>query len=559
MSDKPIPILRFPFTPQRVARTKKFVPGLRPVGWGSTPRVPSPFSSVPLYLCALVPLLLITSCTLGPDYTRPLNPANPTAAYLNTSPDDQNELEPQINQPWWLNFNDPVTTQLVEQALAHNTNIKAAAATVAQAHALLTQSTGRRLPELDLFYNADRSKISFNAPFGRTAFTSTTHAAGFSVRYITDLFGLLKRTEEADTANLLAAQHNLLALKHTTIALVVKSRIQIASLQNQLDIANQNTKNWQTTLNILDRRYRNGLTTPLDLRQVRENLARSQAAQPQIELQLKLALHALDLLLGRIPTYTDSLAQTLPDLPNLRQPPVGLPIALLERRPDLRRAEFQLKEATARVGVNLAQMYPDLTLSANIGYRSDNLSQLILSDSSVYSTALNLLSPIFKGSQIQGRVNQAKALTDQRAAEYAWAILNAIKEVEDALITEQMLRKRLHALTTRLDEALAAESLARDRYFQGLEPIVTVLQTERSRRNARNDLTTTKANLWLTRVDLLLALGGDWNTHQTSPDRKGVGKQTSRRVPPPNSFGGADISKGKIRYARQSSKRITHP
>ncbi|MCH9023665.1 MAG: TolC family protein, partial [Planctomycetes bacterium] len=187
-------------------------------------------ASVPLCLCTFVPLILITGCTLGPNYTRPLNPTDSAASYLNASTNEQKDVESLIDHPWWQNFDDPITNQLVEQALAHNTDIKAAAATVAQAHALLTQTTGRRLPELDLFYNADRSKISFNAPFGRTGFTSTTHAGGFSIRYITDLFGLLRRTEEADTANLLAAEENLLALQHTTIALVVKSRIRIGAL-----------------------------------------------------------------------------------------------------------------------------------------------------------------------------------------------------------------------------------------------------------------------------------------------------------------------------------------
>ena len=460
----------------------------------------------PLLLC-----LIISGCTLGPDYQRPVTIADNTEGFVHRSKPsaDGESLDP--NQPWWLHFGDPITAQLVQQALQNNTDIKAAVARVLQSQALLEQAHGRRLPEIDYAYNIDRSQRSFNSPVGRTAFRSTTNQPSVSISYITDLFGKLKRGEEATLADFLASQSDRQALRQSIIAQVINARIQIATLQRQLQITRENTHNWQRAYDIVFRRYQSGILGPLDVRIARENLARSQSEQPGLELSLKKARHALDVLLGRRPATSEPLPETLAELPELKPVATALPAALLDRRPDIRQAEYQLHLATANVGVKMAQLFPDLTLGAMSGYSSNNTDNLFVSEAYIYSLIMQLTGPIYHGGQLKAQVKQARAIVQEKAADYAGIILKAIEEVENALVSETLLMDRYRALEDRLEQAQAAEKLAQDRYFKGVELLATVLETERARRNAQNELITTKGQIWQARVDLLLALGGHWD------------------------------------------------
>jgi outer membrane protein TolC len=187
---------------------------------------------------------------------------------------------------------------------------------------------------------------------------------------------------------------------------------------------------------------------------------------------------------------------------------------LLDRRPDLREAEHRLHAATARVGVNVAQLFPDITLTTNFGYQSDQFSTLFQDGSYVYSLVFNAVQPLFRGGELKAQVREAEAVVQERAAEYASAILNALKEVEDALVNEVKLRERYTYLSIRFTEARASEKLARDKYLKGVEQLVTVLETERTRRLSENALAVLHGDLWEARVNLLLALGGDWKTEK---------------------------------------------
>jgi multidrug efflux system outer membrane protein len=331
---------------------------------------------------------------------------------------------------------------------------------------------------------------------------------------VVDLFGKIRRSEQAGFAELLAAEANRQALRHAIIAQVVRSRAQIATLQRRLQIARDTTASWQQSVDIVERRYARGLVGPLDVRLARENLAASQSAHPRIEDQLSRAQMSLDVLLGRRPGTTNSLPKTLDELPDLSPPPVGMPASLLDRRPDLQAAEMRLAAATSRVGVSIARMFPDLTLTGNYGFRGDRLSDLLLDENAVYSAAARLLQPIFQGGQLRAQVDASRARVEEETARYAGLVLNALREVEDALVREEMLRRELTALEIRYTEAHAAHELAWQRYLQGVESVITILETQRRRRFAETELAVIKGSFWTNRVDLFLALGGDWEPSQ---------------------------------------------
>lgn len=468
------------------------------------------------WLFVLLSCMVLAGCMVGPDYSRPETAAEVSDSYFHSGAhyrdvNDYNDID-----QWWQRFGDPTTTLLVRQALENNYNLKAAAARVLQSQAALMETRGRQLPEVSYNLNRDRSKRSFNfGGGGRFSVMSTTWSQEISVSYILDLFGKLRRSKQAAWADVLAAQANEQALINSMIATVIYARVDIATLQRRLAIARADTKSRQQTLEIVERRYGQGLVGPVDIRLARENLAASQTLEPVIELSLITARHALDVLLARRPGSSDELPQTLEDLPDLEPVPVGLPAALLDRRPDIIAAEFSLRAANERIGVSVAQLYPDLTLTGNYGFSADTIEDIFQQDETeMYGAVFRLAQPIFKGKQIRAQIEASEARFAELAANYAEAVLTAMREVEDALVSEQMLQTQLEYARIRLREAQAAESLSRERYQRGVEVILAVLESERRRRVAEEALTILNGQIWTTRVNLFLALGGDWDYQQ---------------------------------------------
>jgi len=472
----------------------------------------------------IVVLTILSGCMVGPDYSRPETPAETSDGFYHAGKHDQDVNDFSDVDKWWEQFGDPTTALLVRESLENNYSLKAAAARVLQAQAALTEIHGRRLPDISYNLSRDRSKRSFNfgGLGGGSRFTvmSTTWTQNISVAYILDLFGKLKRSEQAAWAELLATEANEQVLINSMVATVINARVNIATLQRRLAIARANTKSQKKTLEIVERRYEQGLVGPVDIRLARENLAALEVIEPVIELSLITAQNALDELLARRPGSTDELPQTLEDLPDLGPVPVGLPASLLDRRPDVRAAEFLLRAANERIGVSIAQLYPDLNLVANFGYSADTVEDIFQQDETeMYAALMSLAQPIFRGGQIRAQINAAEARYAELAANYAGTVLGAMREVEDALVTEQMLQTQLKHARVQFREASAAESLSKQRYERGVEGILTVLVSERRRRISEQEVTILKGRIWTNRVNLFLALGGDWDYQEPSEEQ----------------------------------------
>ena len=465
-----------------------------------------------------VSVAMLAGCMLGPKYSRPETAADGDAGYVRTGnrSEDVNDIEKIDN--WWERFGDPTTTLLVRQALENNYDLKATAARVLQAQAALAESRGRLWPDVSYGLSRDRSKRSFTfgsgfGGGGRFSVMSTTWTHDISVVYILDLFGKLRRAERAAWADMLAAEATEQALINSIIATVVKARIDIATIHKRLAIARANTESRTGTLEIVERKYSRGLVKPVEIRLARENLEASKSLEPAIELSLIRAQNALDVLLGRRPAASEPLPETLPDLPDLEPVSIGLPASLLDRRPDVMAAELTLRAANERIGVSIAQLFPDLTLTANTGRSADKWEDIWTDKTEIYSAILRLAQPIFKGGQLKARVKAAEARYAELAANYAGTVLTAMREVEDALAGDQMLQVQLEHAESRFIEAEAAEELSKQRYSSGVAGVagfLTVLETQRRRRIAEEGLAILKGQIWTTRVNLFLALGGDW-------------------------------------------------
>lgn len=476
-----------------------------------------------LHMLLTAALLISSGCMMGPDYSRPKTAAETSDPFYRGGEHIQGANSLNDNYQWWKRFADPVTSFLVDESLRNSPDSKVAAARVLQAQAQYAQAAGATLPQVSYDLQRTRTKTSFNFGTGRISPLTTTYQQNLSVNYVLDFFGKLKRSKRAAWDNLLSAKENQQAVIHSLIANVVTARINIAILERRLGLAKSNRESLQKTLNIVQRRYEQGLLGALDLRLARENFAAAQAAVPQIELSLAQAYHSLDSLLGHKPGYSRDLPQSLADLPDLSAIPVGMPASLLDRRPDVRAAELSLKAANEEIGVSIASLYPDLTLSGSTGRSADLWRDIWIDETETYTAVMRLAQPIFAGGQLQAGVDLAKGRYSELAAQYAKTVLTAVKEVEDALVSERLLKERLKHSRGRLNEAKMAEELSRERYQRGVESILKVFESERRRRTAEEELAILKGDLWTTRVNLFLALGGDWideESDKKDEDRK---------------------------------------
>jgi NodT family efflux transporter outer membrane factor (OMF) lipoprotein len=473
--------------------------------------------------CSLLIFSLMTcsGCKVGPKYSRPETIANSANTYVSPGIHNQdvNDIESVEIDKWWVRFGDSVTSDLVRRALGNNYDLKAAVARVLQAQASLAEARGRLWPDVSYGLNRDRSKRSLNlgaGPFGgRFSIISETWTQDISVTYLVDLFGKLRHAKQAAWAEVFAAEANRQALVNSIIATVIRARIDIATTQKRLAIAKANTQSYSNTLEIVERRYSTGLVGPVDVRLARENLEASKALEPNIELSLLTARHGLDVLLARQPGAYEDLPDSLADLPDLEHLPIGVPALLLDRRPDVISAEFALRAANERIGVSIAQLYPDLTLTASYGASADRWRDIWEHFAETYSALFNLAQPIFRGGQLRAQVDAAKARYEELTANYASVVLTAMREVEDALVGEEMLQIQLEHAQRRFVEAKAAEELSKERYQRGVEGILTVLESERRRRISEEELAVLKGQIWTTRVNLHLALGGDWEKNES--------------------------------------------
>jgi outer membrane protein, multidrug efflux system len=469
-------------------------------------------------LCSLGCVLLAGGCMIGPDYERPKTMAETATRFVHADGRAPDTNEPQGPDRWWERFGDPVTADLVRRALDGNLDLRAMAARVLQTQAGLAEARGRLWPDVSYDLSRMRSKQYIDLGglgppglgSGGFSFLTTTWSHNVSVSYLVDFWGKLRRSERAAWADVLGAEASQQAMVNSVVATVIQARIDIAMAQRRLAIVRANTESRQQTFNITERRYRGGLVGPVDVRLARATLESARAQEPAVELSLATARHALDVLLGRQPGASPDLPKTLPELPVLEPVPVGVPAALLDRRPDVRAAEFSLRSANELVGANMAQLYPDLTLTGSYGASSSRWEDVWDRDFEIYSAITGLTAPIWKGGQIRAQIRRAKARYAELAADYASVVLKAMQEVEDALTSEQLLQVQIEHTRLQFEESKAAEELSRRRYERGVESILTVLEAERNRRIAEEQLTILEGRIWTTRVTLHLALGGDW-------------------------------------------------
>ncbi|WP_233838391.1 efflux transporter outer membrane subunit [Paraburkholderia sp. ZP32-5] len=483
----------------------------------------------------------LTGCTVGPNFEHPQSATPDVFERTQTAQSPSKAVQAQFGPDWWMLFNDPVLNDLEKQLADANLDVAAASARLLQSRAQRRVAGAAEYPTLDgaVSYNRERGSpngilsllgvtpaqstpqsASGSAPLGVAPLPGSAgspaynlYQAGFDASWEVDLWGHVRRSVEAASALSDASYEDRNAVLLSARAELARDYVELRDTQDLLRIANENLEIANDVLKLTRVRAHEGVTTDLDVSNASAQVENIESLIPTLEAQCETTINAIGLLLGQQP---GALRQTLgesrevPVLP--AKVPIGFPSELVQRRPDIRRADAQLHAATAEIGVAKADFYPRITLNGSAGLQSLQLSNLGSWASGQFVVGPSLTLPIFEGGRLKGTLQLREAQQQEAAIVYKQTVLRAWREVDDALVTydaEQRRRDRLAAAVSMNERALA---VARERYKGGALDYLDVLNVQRQLLDAQSNLQKSKAAAATNLITLCKALGGGWES-----------------------------------------------
>jgi len=464
-----------------------------------------------------VPLSMI-ACAVGPRYTRPAIRAPGTWNELpagQVASADRAALE-----RWWIAFHDPTLEGLVARAVEGNLDLKIAAARVLEARAARGIAASRALPQVDTGAATSRTQRSeavppFKSPAGASSplgpRTQNAFEAGFDASWEIDVFGGVRRDEEAARAQVQAAEEGRRDVLVTAVAEVARNYVELRGTQRRLEILDATLASQRDSRDLAKARFDAGLGSELDVTRAEGLLNATASERPELERLARRAVEALRVLLGGDPgALTTALDAPGPIPPLPPEIPSALPSELLSRRPDLRRAERELAAATARIGVATADLFPRFSIVGSFGRRSENFADLSSGSSQLWTIVPGVRWPIFSGGRIRANIRVQEARQEQALDQYEKAMLLAVEEVENALSAQVRERRRQSDLQASVAANHRALELATERYTGGLENFLSVLDAQRSLYAAEDLLVRSESLAAVDLIALYKALGGGW-------------------------------------------------
>jgi len=407
---------------------------------------------------------------------------------------------------WWEDFREPELNALVAAGLDANLTLSQAWARLDQARAVAVQAGAARYPDLTGFGEAGRSyRHSGGTSLLRDG--NADYTLGLMSRYEIDLWGKVASGREAAVLQSAAAREELQAAAVTVAAEVTRLWAGVISERMQLRLLEQQLEGNRIYLELVELRFRMALGTALDVFQQRQVVERVQAEIPLVEERRQLLLHQLALLLGLPPQKAPDINRsTLPSPSAL--PAAGLPADLLELRPDVKAAQLRLEAADWQVAAARADRLPSINLSADLRLSAESADQLW--DSWFLNLAAGLTAPLLDGRRRAAEVERTRAVVEENLSRYRETVLTAVKEVEDALVTEDSLRRHITAIERELQAGRSALEEAIERYRKGLNDYLPVLTQLVLVQGLERDLVRRSAELLTARIGLYRALGGRW-------------------------------------------------
>lgn len=454
-------------------------------------------------------LALAAGCAVGPDYRSPV-PEAPAQAPLAGAAADVYSAE-QPPDEWWRLYDDPALNAAVEEALAANTDLRAAAANIARAQAALRGTRGERLPVATLTAGSTTGRQNIVGQNPPVSFEDTIYNVNLDASYQLDLFGRVRRAVDAASADAEAVQAAYDVTRITVAAETARAYTDACAAGFELRVAESSTALLGRSLELTERLLEAGRGTALDVARAAAQLEQTRATIPTLEARRSGALYRLAVLLGRPPAEAPTEAAACAAVPSLPGAiPVGDGAALLRRRPDVRQSERALAAATARVGVAAADLYPQIRIGAAAGAVALDAGDLDESDASRWSIG-PLLSWSFPNRiAARARLAAAEADVDAALAAFDGTWLEALRETETALADYARELERRDALASARGHAADAARLANVRFEAGQLSFLDVLQAELTLTEAEAALARSLARTAELQIALFLALGGGW-------------------------------------------------
>lgn len=456
--------------------------------------------------------LLFASCTLGPDFMKP--DLSETSGWKETKATAGTRLP----DDWWKLFNDRELNRLVDRAMAANTDLAAAKARVDTARALVGLDRARMFPRLDLNGSAGVSRASQDATSERLPkgipfeipLETERYRGTFDLSYEPDLWGRNRRLLEASSAEAAAAEALFDAQRLGIATEAARQYFLICGLDAQALVIQDTIKSRQDTLGLQQSKLDAGLTDGLAASQARTELALAKNDLALVQRQRGAAENALAVLCGSVPAdFKIGRRKSLPAMPEIR---AGLPAEVLNRRPDVRASEQNLRAANARIGVAEAAFYPNFSLSAGGGFESIDAKRFLDWQNRVLSLGAGVAAPIFDAGSNRANFDAAVSRRDEALAAYKNTLLVALREVEDALVDMKGLARSRKALDQALASARDTQRISQERYDKGLSSYLEVVEAGRTVLRVELVLAQTDAQQRVTLAALAKALGGGWKT-----------------------------------------------
>ncbi len=459
----------------------------------------------------VVLIWLIAGCTVGPDYKRP-DTVVPSA--WRTADETSSSL---ADLGWWQLFKDRTLQNLIRTALSNNNDLQLAVARVSEARALLGTTRSAQFPQLDAgarYRNHRLSETSF-PPVDKLHVNPDMdiYRANLDLSFELDLWGKLRRATEAARAELLSSEETQRTVTMALVSDVAQAYFDLLELDQEAAIDRHTLESRRDSLNLVNRRYNDGLASDLDVKRAEEELAFAAATVPDVERQIMQTENRLSIMLGQnpraIPRGESLDSQNLPP-----EVPAGLPSALLERRPDILTAEQHLVAANARIGEAKAEFFPQISLTGAFGTESLSLSDFFSGPSRAWQVGPTVTLPIFHGGRLRANLQASEAREQQALIQYRESILQAFREVDDALVFHGKAREIRLERERRVAAARQALTLANLRYANGVSSYLDVLDTQRQLFSAETELAQITRDQLIAVVQVYKALGGGWESQQ---------------------------------------------
>lgn len=477
--------------------------------FGRRGRLTSRLRSLSLSFLSLILVLLLslTGCAVGPNYKRPS--INVPDLYRGVEGATQQASLADLS--WWEVFKDEQLRKLVQTALTNNYDVRIAVTHIEQSRQLALQARAQYFPFLNYDVTSSDGKNEFGGAIAPNGGREQGTFVGFaSVAWEGDLWGRIRRENEAARAQYLATEQARRGVMLSLVSDVAQSYFQLLDLDLQLEIAKQATDSFSQTLQLFTQRLEGGVASKLDTSRAAAAEATAAASIPEIQRQIAITENEINILLGNNPAPVSHSAKLL-DQTVPPEIPVGLPSALLERRPDILAAEEQMRFANAQIGVATANYFPRIGLTALFGRASSPLDLLSSGQSTVWSIAANVTGPIYQGGSLKAQKRQSVAFWEQTKLQYAQTVQLAFQDVSNALIS----RLKFEAIRTEQERAVEAyqESVkvSLQRYVAGKASYYEVLEAQQQLFPAEDALAVTELDRRTVIVQLYKALGGGWN------------------------------------------------